>query len=351
MACTNPMLMLVTPIKSMTDYFILKEHGWKCNLKSNKAYRLASKESRSYLLESIPRSEAEGATYELVEVPCGNCISCRLDYSREWASRCTLEASQYSHNYFITLTYDEDHMPKGNLGNPTILKEDWQSFIKNVRQLFIRKFGFQGIRYFACGEYGDKTFRPHMHAILFNCPIPDLTKDFKDDNGQITRHYDSRGVPYKFSSLIASCWQKGFILIADANYNTNAYVSGYILKKQKGKNGVIYKKLGIEAPFLLMSKGIGDKHFTEHYEALKESPRLFIGREHREPLKLGVPRYFKKKVKQNDPEFYEEKFVENAKRTSEAFNSLIRGKQLINTQREIKESQTETYLRAKNRTL
>lgn len=372
MSCTNPMLMLEVDFSTYADFAILKEHGWKCNWKTHKAYRLASKDSRAFLIELLPKAmskrklsnqrcetfggEAPQATNEprCIEVPCGNCINCRLDYSKTWASRCSLEASQHLYNYFITLTYDDDNVPVGKFGNPTLVKKDFQDFIKKLRQIFERQYGFTGIRYYGCGEYGDLNGRPHYHIILFNCPFSDLTIHFKDKNGLITQHKDSRGVHYRFSEDAYNAWnQKGFIMIADANFNTSAYVSRYVLKKQKGQNKKIYDDFGIEPPFVMMSRrpGIGEAYFTEHWDDLKESPTLFVGRERGEPLKLGVPRYFKKKLKDKEPEFYEEKFVQHAIETGEAFASLMKGKQLINEHRRVVEENTKAILKAKKRAL
>lgn len=371
MSCTNPNLMLVVNFSTYAEFAILKEHGWKCNWKTHKAYRLASKDSRAFLIESLPKAmsnrklsnqrcetfggEAPQATNEpyVIEQPCGNCINCRLDYSKMWASRCSLEASQHLYNYCITLTYDDDVLPVGKFGNPTLLKKDFQDFIKNLRQIFQRKYGFTGIRYFGCGEYGELG-RPHFHIVLFNCPFKDLTINLRDKHGKVIQKKDKRGVYYRFSEDAFQAWnEKGFITIQDGNYDTSAYVSRYVLKKQKGQNKKIYDDFGIEPPFLLMSRrpGIGEAYFTEHYEDLKEAPTLFVGRQDGEPLKLGVPRYFKKKLKDKEPNFYEEKFVQHAIETSEAFASLMKGKQLINEHRRVVEEKTKANLQAKKRTL
>ena len=78
--------------------------------------------------------------YELTPVPCGSCIGCRLDYSRDWATRCLLEAEQFKFNYFLTLTYDDVHLPKGNVQNATLVPEDFTNFMKRLRIYFKREF-------------------------------------------------------------------------------------------------------------------------------------------------------------------------------------------------------------------
>ena len=164
MSCTNPMLMLVADVKNANLQLIgsLKKANWKVNYKDNKAYRLVSEESRSWALEMLP----DYISHKLIEVPCGNCISCRLAYSKDWANRCSLEALQYDSNYFVTLTYDDDHVVKGKYGNNTIVKAHLDKFIKDLRQAFDRKYGHKGLRYFYCQEYGDHSLRPHAHFFV-----------------------------------------------------------------------------------------------------------------------------------------------------------------------------------------
>ena len=105
----------------------------------------------------------EGYADMPVDVPCGQCIGCRLERSRQWAVRCMHEASLYENNCFITLTYNEDHIPSDG----SLKKDHFQKFMKRLR----KKFG-AGIRFFHCGEYGAELSRPHYHAILFNFDPP-----------------------------------------------------------------------------------------------------------------------------------------------------------------------------------
>ena len=102
--------------------------------------------------------------YESFEVPCGQCIGCRLERSRQWAMRCCHEASLYDLNCFITLTYDPEHLPPDG----SLVLDHFQRFMKRLR----KRFG-SGIRFFHCGEYGEKFARPHYHACLFNFDFPD----------------------------------------------------------------------------------------------------------------------------------------------------------------------------------
>ena len=98
------------------------------------------------------------------QVPCGRCIGCRLERSRQWAMRCVHEASLYKNNCFITLTFNDYYLPKDG----SLHVEHFQKFMKRLR----KRFG-SGVRYFQCGEYGELLRRPHYHACLFNFDFPD----------------------------------------------------------------------------------------------------------------------------------------------------------------------------------
>lgn len=110
-----------------------------------------------------------------VEVPCGKCLECRIQYARVWADRCVLEAKKYKYNYFVTLTYDDHFLPDRNSLDP----KDLQLFIKRLRKHYSKKYPGIKIRFLASGEYGDISWRPHYHIILFNCPIDDLSYIFE----------------------------------------------------------------------------------------------------------------------------------------------------------------------------
>lgn len=193
-------------------------------------------------------------------IPCGHCIGCRLAYSQDWAVRCFLEAKEHDHNYFLTLTYDDEHYTK------TLVKEDLQKFMKRLRRYFELNYNHYGIRFFACGEYGSNTFRPHYHVILFNCPLPDLKRAFKSFAGD-----------YVYSSeLLNKLWPFGFHSIGDVNFETCAYTARYILKKQTGLSAEVYNDLKIIPEFLLMSRrpGIAKNYYLTHKDKIYASDCL-----------------------------------------------------------------------------
>lgn len=149
-----------------------------------------------------------------VQVPCGKCIGCRLEYSRQWAVRCVHEAQLHDESAFITLTYAPEHLPE----NRSISKEAVQKFMKRLR----KKIECQ-VRYFACGEYGEDKGRPHYHALIFGYSFPDKVP-FKQN---------ARGEMLYTSDELAQVWPFGFNLIGPVTVESAAYVARYVVKKMK----------------------------------------------------------------------------------------------------------------------
>lgn len=163
---------------------------------------------------SIVFKPPEGYTDFPINLPCGQCIGCRLERSRQWAIRCVHEASLYEDNCFITLTYNDESLPDGY----SLKLEDFQLFMKRLR----KRFG-PGIRFFHCGEYGEKFGRPHYHACLFNF-------DFKDKELWNTRE----SIPLYTSKALEELWPHGFSTIGEVSFDSAAYVARYITKKITG---------------------------------------------------------------------------------------------------------------------
>ena len=158
-----------------------------------------------------------GTYYDLdepLDLPCGQCIGCRLERSRQWAIRCVHEAQCYERNCFITLTYSPEHLPPGG----TLVLDHFQRFMKRLR----KRFG-SGIRFFHCGEYGEKGGRPHYHACLFN---------FDFDDKELYRERD--GVRLYTSAILSDLWGFGFVTVGDVSFESAAYVARYITKKITG---------------------------------------------------------------------------------------------------------------------
>lgn len=151
-------------------------------------------------------------------LPCGQCIGCRLNYSRQWAVRLTHEASMHDANSFITLTFNDENIIKRD--NPQSLDvREYQRFMKRLRKKHDNK-----IRFFHCGEYGDKNKRPHYHAILFGYDFPDK---------ELWKQRD--GINLYISKELEELWPYGFSTIGDVTFQSAAYVARYVTKKVTGE--------------------------------------------------------------------------------------------------------------------
>ena len=166
-------------------------------------------------------------------VPCGHCLSCRCDYSRDWANRMILELSDHDSALFLTLTYDDAHLPKSPQGIPSLNKRDVQLFLKRLR----KSFPHLSIRFYLAGEYGSRTNRPHYHAILYGIGLD----SFSD---LVFRGYNEIGNPFFSSPKLASIWGNGFILMSSVTWRTCNYVARYVLKKQAQRDD----SLGVAVP-------------------------------------------------------------------------------------------------------
>lgn len=189
----------------------------------------------------------------LLCLPCGKCPSCILAYRKNWAIRCTLEAKLHSDNCFLTLTYDEAHVPK------KLIKRDLQDFIKDLRATGIK------FRYFACGEYGTQTFRCHYHMLMFGYMPSDLKPIGKNEHGYL----------YK-SDFLASIWKKGNISVAEFTEDTAFYVAGYVDKKLEQK--LPFEVTKQNKPFILMSlrPGIGYEYLVTHKDSIIEHDSIVL---------------------------------------------------------------------------
>lgn len=169
---------------------------------------------------TITFKKNEGHPFLPLKIACGQCIGCRLDRSRQWAIRCMHESSLYRHNAFVTLTYNDRNLP----WDGSLKKKDFQNFMKALRRGYTRD-STSAIRYYHCGEYGDRTRRPHYHAIIFNI-------DF--DDKEIWKKNTRTGETYYTSEKLNRIWGKGYCVIGDVSFQSAAYVARYILKKING---------------------------------------------------------------------------------------------------------------------
>lgn len=173
-------------------------------------------------------------------VPCRRCIGCRLDYSRRWADRLMLELDHSKTALFFTLTYDNEHITLAEpvefdpfsgelldipLRYGTLVKRDLQLFNKRLREYFSGK----EIRFFAAGEYGDNTLRPHYHGIYFGLSL----SDFPDSKLLFANEHKQ---PIYTSDLLRRLWKNGNVSIGRVSWQSCAYVARYNLKKLANGN-------------------------------------------------------------------------------------------------------------------
>ena len=217
------------------------------------------------------------------ELPCGKCQYCRQMRAREWAQRCMNESKYHEKNCFITLTYDNEHLPE----NSSLIKKDLQDFFKRLRKyLSTKEAGDSKIKYYACGEYGGNTDRPHYHALIFGY-------DFEDKEIRVNKHGQQR----HHSETLVKIWQKGSIVdVGTVTFDSANYVAGYIHKKIFGKDADSY--YGNRLPeFNLMSKGIGKQYYEEYKEEMFPSGYCVIN-----GVKTNPPKYYQKLFKGNNKE-------------------------------------------------
>lgn len=197
-------------------------------------------------------------------------MPCKIARSREWATRMLHELDEQS-GCFLTLTYSDEFIPSDN----GLHKDEMQKLLKRVR----KEISPKKIKYYACGEYGEKYGRPHYHAIIFGFPPNDETRE-----------------------IIESKWKKGFVKIGTVTYDSCRYVAEYL---QKGLlSGTNLKQLGQrQRPFALMSKGIGKAYAEKNKKQLIENLEVSV-----HGVQTGIPRYYRKII----PEITQEMLAEKA---------------------------------------
>lgn len=271
--CTSPNLMVLTD---------------KLDDKGNLKLEFLGKVSYSRIQKQYKNSS-------WMQVPCGQCLECRIQQARSWADRVVLEAKEYQYNYFVTLTYSDEFFPKDGSLNP----DDFSRFIKNIRNTFRDC----KIRFFGCGEYGEnagnRILNPHFHFILFNCPLNDLTYTFKEYvNGRLVLHHrPNNNGDLKYSETIHKCWDyKGNISVGEVTYDSAAYVSQYVTKKHKPGMKEFYDKNGLVPEFCRMSThpGIGAKYFDDREDYLLFDGKMIVPSKGEAHISV-TPRYFDKR--------------------------------------------------------
>lgn len=152
---------------------------------------------------------------------CGQCMPCRVNRRRKWQARIMLEAAQYVDNTFLTLTYDDTCLPRTESGLGNLSPKDLRGFLDRLRYHF-GTVGRRGVRFYAVGEYGDETERPHYHLALFNVP---------NCSFGMSVYSKVRRTCCPTCELYRSIWGKGHIFCGSLERDSAGYVSGYLTKK------------------------------------------------------------------------------------------------------------------------
>lgn len=237
---------------------------------------------------------------DFIELPCGQCHECRLNRSRQWADRCVLETQYHEQSLFLTLTYDNEHLPvreflceeTGELVNVAYLvKEDMSKFMKALRQEYAKTHDNE-LRFFGCGEYGSDTMRPHFHIIVFGLLLDDL----------VWHHRNFQNDDFYTSETLNKVWKRGFVLASDATWQSCAYTARYIMKKHTGKESDFYENNGLTPEFVNMSRrpGIARQYYDDHPEIFE---RDFMSiPTHQGGKNIFPPKYFERLYESDFPE-------------------------------------------------
>lgn len=228
-----------------------------------------------------------------ITLPCGQCIGCKLERSRQWAVRMQYEADQNPTNCFITLTYDEEHLP-GDFG---LRKTHFQKFMKRLRKHVAKNYNQKVIKFYHCGEYGEENLRPHYHAIIFN-------HDFDDR----ILHSDNGPEPLYTSAILTQLWGKGFASVGEANYKSAAYCARYVTKKITGEQAINhYERFDrytgeitwVIPEYSTSSQYLGKGWYDKYKSDVYPSDEVIINYKRMKP-----PKYFDKLLEEENPTLY-----------------------------------------------
>lgn len=245
---------------------------------------------------------ADKVVRRFIEIPCGDCIGCRLDYAKGWSDRLMIELQSHKSAYFVTLTYNDAHLPtvaynspdSGEIGlrRASLRKRDVQLFLKRLR-----KNTGQKIRYFCAGEYGSSTLRPHYHLIIFGLELGDLVPYSRNGNGDVLYNSetlqkswcDREGVPI------------GFTVIGKVTKESCEYTARYTMKKV-GSDSEWFSIRNMEPEFTLMSThpGIGRDYLDNHPDCF-DFDHIMIPTDNGGE-KIKIPKYFWRVLDSSDSE-------------------------------------------------
>lgn len=294
---------------------------------------------------SIVFTKAEAFVDMPIKVPCGKCIGCKLERSKQWAIRCVHEASLHQDNMFLTLTYSDEHLNEA----ASLNKKHFQDFMKRLR-----KYAHPTkIRYFHCGEYGKndpskpkhrQTYkasdlgRPHYHAIIFGYRFDDLEL-YKEKGGN----------KIYMSPACEKIWPFGYNTIGNVTFESAAYVARYITKKISGEmakdhytrvdpeTGEIWE---LQEEYTTMSRrpGIG----AEWFKKFKNDcyPKDFVTFKGK---KLKPPKYYDGLLEEEDIEQFE--FIKRQRSIKAKQNQEDNNLDRLRVKEKVKDAQNKKLIR------
>lgn len=245
-----------------------------------------------------------------IMVPCNKCLGCKKDRAKRWCQRMVHESRlprYQKHGYgccFITLTYDDKHLPwskkkDGSNDMPTLQKDHVQKFLKRLRYFTGKK-----IRYYACGEYGTIDERPHYHLILFG-------EDFTSDKEILPVHYNVEARKYMIigedrllyrSEKLKKSWKYGHHSITSFSSATAMYVAKYLIKIRDHYQDIRVVTGAREDMFSIMSRkpGLGYEYYKKYGEQWFGQDVVRLG-----GMKMKPDRYYEKQLEKDDPVWYD----------------------------------------------
>jgi len=195
---------------------------------------------------------------------------------------------------FVTLTYTDSELTYGGASHGILVPRHLELFWKRLRKHFAGK----SIRYYACGEYGDKSNRPHYHACIFGIDFTDKKfHSHKDGNYLYT------------SATLDALWTHGICTIGNVDFESAAYVARYCLKKRMGNTAHTYEEEGITPEFARMSRrpAIGKQWYDKYHKDVFPNDTFHI-----RDFPSKPPRYFMTQLEKNDPALYAQVVAERA---------------------------------------
>lgn len=210
-------------------------------------------------------------------VSCGRCLGCLLRRARDWTVRCSHELSLHDDAMFLTLTYTDEQLPFNQL-LPSLCPPHLVRFFKRYRKaLSPRKISF-----FACGEYGTRTSRPHYHAIVFGHRFPDL-RPFTSRNGNTLLS----------SPELSRIWSHGQVVVGEVTPESIAYVARYTVDKLHSRvSDPDYVASGRVPEYVTMSRrpSIGRRFYEKYYKQFLVSDSVSVS----PGFNSSLPRYYDK---------------------------------------------------------